>query len=243
MTCLLRGRKRPNDTTIRLTTCVATALTIAILPTGCSTDTRHPDAGARPIVVAVNFVDANGNALSGNGRPDNGVAWLGAIPGAFFGKVHPPIQSIRIGARPDFVIDIDQIQAAYGRVATRMTVDAAAYGYKMIPEETRFTRIGTSFSYDGPRRAGLRIRFADSESKNTLELVFFDRPCRITGTIRKPGKDAIEQIVDVTIDKAGLTWLELEHSRNGADTYDVFRRAPEGLQPLFVVEPTPVATD
>ncbi len=214
----------------------ATLLALAILMNGCATATRHADAGLGSITIPVQFVDANGDAGSEKDRPANGIAWFGAIPGAFFGTVRPPFEPNPIGTRRAFAVNLDELQAVYGRTSATMTADAVAHGFKIIPAETRFSRVATSFSYEGSRRSGLQIRFVDSDSKNTLELVFFDRPCRLTGTIRSPGDTAIQQMVDVTIDKAGLSWLEL--SRNSADEHDVFRRAPDSPHPIFVVGPT-----
>ena len=212
-----------------------TVLALAIILNGCSTATRHADAEMGSTSIPVLFVDANGDAGSEKDRPANGIAWFGAIPGAFFGTVRPPFEPNPIGTRPAFAVNLDELQAVYGRTSATMTADAVAHGFKIIPAETRFSRVATSFTYEGARRPGLQIRFVDSDSKNILELVFFDRPCRLTGTIRTPGNAVVQQIVDVTIDKAGLSWLELSH--NNADDHDVFRRAPDPARPVFVVGP------
>jgi len=219
----------------RRNTVAASLLVLAIFMNGCATATRHADAEPGSTSIPVLFVDANGDAVSEKDRPANGIAWLGAIPGAFFGTVRPPFEPNLIGTRPAFAVNLDKLQAVYRRTSATMTADAVAHGFKIIPAETRFSRVATSFTYEGARRPGLQIKFVDADSKNTRELVFFDRPCRLTGTIRSGGDAAIQQMVDVTIDKAGLSWLELSH--NNVDDHDVFRRAPDSPHPIFVVGP------
>ena len=220
---------------------VITVLTLAIWATGCSTAKLLPAAGTGSVIVPLRFVDVSGNDILPNDRPAKSTALFAPISGAIFGKVHGPIQPIATGILPivsinlDVVsIDLGKFRASYGQQSATITADALASGWKIAPADTRFARVGVSIDYEGPRRDLRQTRFVDSSSKNILLLVFFDRPCRLTGTVLPSARDATKYIVDVIIDKAGLNWLEF--STNGAPNYVVIRHAPGSVRPLLVSE-------
>jgi hypothetical protein len=208
-------------------------LALAALVVGCGSTPHHPDMGTGMIVVPVRFVSAGGDELAARERPADANAQFGAIPGEIFGKIREPLQSEAIGSVPITSIDLNEFVSAFGRQAATMTAVAVATGWQIAPAETRFARIATGASYEGIRQGSALISLRDSESKNTLLLVFFDRPCRLTGAVldASDGGTVTRYSIDVKIEKAGLNWLEFTH--HGDDDHDVIRDVSKTVRPLY----------
>lgn len=82
-----------------------------------------------------------------------------------------------------------------------------AGGLRIEPNDTRFGRVATTIGLSetlGTLKVGFRDHVA---SKYVLVLVFFDRPCRLTGTLRASNGQIWS--ANVAIEKAGLAWLKM----------------------------------
>jgi hypothetical protein len=77
----------------------------------------------------------------------------------------------------------------------------------------------------------LHILFVDSDDSRILTLVYFDRPCRLVGSA-KNGKSTT--VYDVTIEKAGLSWLI--HTPNDT-TESLVHAAPVATRPTLLIRP------
>jgi len=152
--------------------------------------------------MPVKIIDAGGNTIQING-PIHASARLGSIPGTVFGNPQPPFISLKLSGDLTLQIDLNRLREI-GEQATTITAQGIESGWNVVPTDTRFSRVSTNFEYQGSQanRTGL----ADATSGNTLLLVFFDRPCRLTGTIHTPSRasDFSKYVFDVTVEKAGL---------------------------------------
>jgi hypothetical protein len=110
-------------------------------------------------------------------------------------------------------IDLLAIQTMLDRSAATLTAEAVNQGLKIEPAETRVARLATTMRVPLDRQYLLGIGFFDSQTKQGRTLVFFDRPCRVTGMLKTPSGTPAS--VDLTIQRSGLTWLEIPD--NGAD--------------------------
>jgi hypothetical protein len=208
-------------------------LTVALMA-GCTTPKRAPNLATNSIAVPIRFVDVGGNAISARDRPMNATAMLGVIPGGVFGAPDYSLQTERLGKIPALPINLSDLQVALNEQSSTLTKDAETAGWKIDPADTRLARVATTITHEGT--SGLMVGFVDSASKGNLLLVFFDRPCRVTGTVLvQPREDQTTTfVIDVDIEQAGLNWLKITGDSQG---HDVITNTQAPLTPLFVVAP------
>jgi len=105
-------------------------------------------------------------------------------------------------------LDFAELRTQLEEQSTTITNAAVADGLKIEPADTRFGRVATSIGVPDSRITKWRIGFHDNTAwKDALLLVFFDRPCRLTGTL--PDAGGIIDSVDATVTAAGLVWLRV----------------------------------
>ena len=106
-------------------------------------------------------------------------------------------------------------------------------GLTVDPGSTRLLRLGT-FLHDAKTGAYVSgAGFYDLESRDLLMLVYFDRPCRVSGTIRAPAGDRVHEIA---VPASGIYWLRLKKTAPNA------YRVQVEPQPATVVMATPVSS-
>jgi hypothetical protein len=229
------AQRRPYNGSIPVDAILSIGLAMALIMTGCTMAERAPDAATKSINVPIRFVDVSGDAIPVNDRPGNSTATLGVIPGAIFGAPLYPLQTEKLGKILALPINLNELRVVLNQQSTTITADAATAGWKIDPADTRFARVSTTITNEGTRP--LMIGFVDSVTKNGLLLVFFDRPCRLTGTVLFHARNGeiTTFAIDVTVDKAGLNWLKMtDDSDNG---HDILTNTRVPSNPLFVVAP------
>jgi hypothetical protein len=222
------ARRRP----IKATSSIV--LAVALMMTGCTTPKRVPNVATKSITVPISFVDVSGNAISAKDRPVNATAMLGVIPGGVFGAPHYSLQTERLGKILTLPINLSDLRAALNDQSATLTDDAETAGWRIDPADTRFARVATTITHEGT--SGLMVGFVDSASKSNLLLVFFDRPCRLTGTVVVHAREGQTTtfMIDVIVEKAGLNWLKMTGDSQG---HDVITNTQVPANPLFVVAP------
>lgn len=205
---------------------------VIILPFHVLQSTSRLPPNNNSIPVAVKFVNASGNAISVYDRPEDASLLLGAIAGAISGNPKRPLQTVRIAKRPTIEIDLGSLAAAIEPQAATITATAAAAGLQVAPADTKIARVSTLLEWKGTPGSQLYIAFVDSDDSAFVTLVFFDRPCRLVGSV-KDGKSTT--VYDVTIEKAGLIWLI--HTPKDTTGSSVVHAAPATIRPTLLIRP------
>ncbi len=176
---------------------------------GCTMPRPSPNVETDSIVVEAKFIDTKGDPISVDNRPTDSSLTLGAIAGAITGKPTRTLQVVRIAKLSAVEINLDSFAAAVVKQAAPMTPGSADSGLHIDPIDTRFARASTLLNYSGALPGNLFMGFVDPDSKNPLTLVYFDRPCRLTGVtaIANTGSEKLTLVYDVTVEKPGLNWL------------------------------------
>jgi hypothetical protein len=198
--------------------------------------TAYANAESASIYVEARFIDVKGDLVAVDRRPRGSSLTLGVIPGAISGNPTRVLQVDHIGKESGIEIDLGSFEEAIAGHSAPMTAAFAESGLRVDPVETRFARASTLLTYTGVLREDLLVEFADQDSKNPMTLVYFDRPCHLTGS-KATINAATEKLIltyDVTIEKAGLNWLI--RTPNGADGF-IYRAAIESIQQMLVVAP------
>ncbi|MFK7731904.1 MAG: hypothetical protein AB8B48_09845 [Pseudomonadales bacterium] len=138
--------------------------------------------------------------------------WFPAVAGHLFGT--PNVES-SWSATPDekgtFVFPLADIAAELEKMS--LAFDASETALLLEPEDTRFARI-SSFAvreFDGELLG--RASWNDPQSHSELILVYFDRACRMLGSVFY-GEDEVR--VDLQIPAPGLYWLRKHRSLFGS---------------------------
>jgi hypothetical protein len=180
----------------------------------------------------VKFVDSIGDPMTSHDKPVNAYLHMGGIGGATVGMPNGTLQSIRISNQSSVEIRLGTLEVALSKVARPITKDVADY-LTIVPSETRFARASTLLSWNPPPDGTLSVAFlARDDTKKSLGLFYFDRPCRLSG-VHTSGTGATI-VYDMTVKKPGLTWVV--SSREGQNK-SVMRVAQSGTNPIMVVAP------
>jgi hypothetical protein len=129
-----------------------------------------------------------------------------------------------------------ELERFSAKTATGLTSAAAAVGLAIKPSDARLVRIATSILSEEPQWHSAVTNLADSLTKKTLVLVYFDRACRLSGAVITHPSSGGTRTDDyhVVIEKAGLNWLET--SKVGEDSHLEVRQAPASVRPVLTVK-------
>jgi hypothetical protein len=217
----------------RIAKCVHSFCAIASLAAlvgGC-TGPSHLLPNSDSISAEVKFVNGSGEPILVDDRPEDASLLLGAIAGSVTGRPKETLQTVRIGKLARIGIDLRNFSEAIAPRAATMTATAAASGLQIAPADTKFARASTFLKWKGPP-SELTIGFISSDDSSKLTLVFFDRPCRMTGAVNSGEQSTYDY--DVTIEEAGLSWLIITPK---GSTESTIRVAPATIRPTLLVRP------
>jgi hypothetical protein len=198
--------------------------------TGCTTVGQFSGAASGRITIPVMYQDSSGNTLSVEDRPADATVWLGAMPGAIFGGARDRLKTELVASALAFELDLRELSDVAGKQSATLTPAASASGWKIAPEDTRFIRVATNLNYKAPHRQLPMTKFVDLQSDRLLMLVYFDRPCQLTGAIAERGGGHDE--VNVTVGEAGLHWLEV--TGGASEPNHLIRHVSGTITPIFV---------
>jgi hypothetical protein len=182
----------------------------------------------------VKFLDANGGAAPASDRPDHAQLGIGAIDGAISGMPTRNFRVLDLNAAEDITVAPKDMAKALAHEAATLTPTALQSGLRITPADARIARASTVLI--SQLKVPLVTGFFDSASRNGLFLVFFDRPCRLSGTVstKEPWTTPSEYVWDVDVPKAGAEWLEVRQT--GTARYEV-KRMTRPPSPMIVTAP------
>jgi hypothetical protein len=179
----------------------ANAATTAEAPSAEAPSAEAPSP-EQSFQIPVTVLNADSNEVPTDARPSDLTFLVGVISGHINGNPGPHVLGLPIGHAPSLRLDLASLKP--------LSVDAATIGRSMSssvtisPGETRFARLST-VAWSKKKPSSTFVRFADSETREGLLLVYFDRPCRLTG--RAATQDVADY--DFAVDSAGWTWLAI----------------------------------
>lgn len=163
---------------------------------------------AKSLAMTVRILDADRNPLPDGSYAGEVTLYLPFIAGALFGEAEETAairKRVRIGDRLRF-----DLAALRGRVdaAARVWRDAQSSSQVTVsPAETRLVRFGAASTREDGTSFADHTLTLDLDTKETLLLVYTDRPCSIRGSGRA-GAATAEYVVDLPA--AGFHWVRLQ---------------------------------
>jgi hypothetical protein len=210
-----------------------TLLTVCM--SGCSSPPPAADKRSEVMVVPVKFGNIGGDVIRPQERPVKAFVTFGAISGTMLGSAPGPKLAVPIDLGQALSIDMNELQTYMSQHSATLTATPGVTSTLQIdPIDTRFARVAHFVRYESAPRAPGPTRFVDSGSKDNLLLVYFDRPCHLTGTLTYGGAEPGSREYDVVIEHVGLNWLAA--TKKGPGDNSVVHDAPLPVRPVFVIE-------
>ena len=104
------------------------------------------------------------------------------------------------------VLDLRKARATIEALAAPLTEAGAKVGLVISPRETRFVRLATFVGYPGTENGVGGATFHGSARNENLVMVYFDRPCRVSGVSHRSQGSVL---YDVEVAQRGLTLLKI----------------------------------
>ena len=135
------------------------------------------------------------------------------MPGELFGTpMKRKIFVVEVLKNMTFTLDLREGRNKVDNHAVSLKSNRSSKGLKVDPPETRLSRIAT-FPHDARTRKALGGGgFIDPNSRESLILVYVDRPSHISGEVEFPGLAAL---FDIRFDAPGFHWIRFKSIGQG----------------------------
>src|SRR4029077_10805246 len=159
-----------------------------------------------PVAIPVASYNETGDKLPQDAIPRDLALTLGAIPGKFGGTGGKNFASLRIGREESVRLNLDELSVKVSSQAAELD---ASPSLQIRPQGARFARVATGVWFAAKRPVTLSVGFIDSETGHSLTLLYFDRPCRLSGTVfvATPGREPLTDDYDIDVESAGFVWM------------------------------------
>lgn len=194
------------------------AIACSLLLQACSSPGAWDSPGAQALShLSFELVGYDHNFKKPDERPlvNNTVLWLPGLSGAFFGTPDTDSRwSVRANSDDQYELSIEQLQTELSASAAPFDVTETAL--MLEPQTTRLATINSYVlsTFDG-EPLGIS-RWQNQRSKREMMLVYFDRPCRVLGSVFN-GDTEIR--FNVSVPEAGLYWLESKFKLFGPNEF------------------------
>lgn len=188
------------------------AIGFTLLLAACATPADHgavaPAEQRNTKALKTAMLDAGGEPVDAPANQWDLQVSLRAIPGAFGGApfaTHSMLIPIHIGE--SFALPMSELEASMTQLAQRASEQTVASGISVEPADTRFARVATFFYDSGSGRDVMGAGFLDAVTRETVTLSYFDRPCKVRGTVRE---GALQISVAMDVPAAGFHWVRTD---------------------------------
>jgi hypothetical protein len=165
-----------------------------------------PDGSTTHVIGArVEWIDSERRAVPPPSTAKELLLVFSPISGQIDGfYASPPLQTVHARPAGRFLLDLRMMTGKIDAASTTLVKNGFTRGLVMTPQETRFARVATQ-ARDAATDKGIGATvFLEPTSRDYLVMVFVDRSCAYTGTVRI-GNDIVEY--DVRLEHGGFHWL------------------------------------
>lgn len=186
-------------------------LVIATLVPGCtgsgSISASPIHGGVKRLDTTVEYVGPDNVKLQSAHFSKDIVLAFPNISGAIFGApATSPVYIVKVDEKLHFSLNLQENLPEIKSGAAPLSDEWKLLGLSVKPENTRLARLGT-FPFDAVTRKPLGGGgFIDPVSRNTLILVYVDRPCEIKGSINFDNELYVHDLRFIT---GGFHWIKV----------------------------------
>lgn len=215
------------------------AVAIALLVGGCAGALRTAPTSAAALAVTsiharVAYVDESGARLSADLAPPLVLAFP-IIPGQIYGRVRKPLLFVvQPDGRHAFTLDLAAKRAQTDGLAAPLRSLRPYSGLAVKPASARILRLATfAFYRSDSRPVEGGVGFQEQRSGDRLMMIYVDRACHISGTVREP-----DLRVDHAIDLPGPGFYWIRRRRIGTHHF-LMQQVPPPADILLRVQMRP----
>ena len=140
------------------------------------------------ITLQAEYFDKDSNLLNDASLPRIVLFRMPIIAGNLAGEVtSPDLVQLKIKVGEPTILDLEEIITTVESSAASVTKEAAKAGLVVTPKEARFARFVTLVAYPETGKGVGGARFQTTEGNQTILLVYFDRPCQLSGVAHARG--------------------------------------------------------
>jgi len=197
-------------------------------------------AGSSPenpqvIDLPVKFIGFDGKEVRPDMRPYHLSLQWALVPGGFHGdRTLQNLDTQYIGGQTSIRLDLTHLAEKFAPKAAPTTPSEEA-GLEVTPTEAHLARAIPGMWFRISHNIKMKSGFYDADTRETLLLVYFDRPCHMSGidTTRQSIPLESPPKVDVGVDAPGWVWIVIK--KTGPSTYTELR-APSP-HPVLLMAP------
>jgi len=193
---------------------IAVLLLSSALLCGCAGGPALRHAGSLTDVRAtVEYVDGNNLVVDAQYQPRHIVLVFPYVPGQIFGSPGSELLfTLLLTPQSELQLELENALPGLQDGATLLQTVAETAGLTIRPAQTRLARIGT-FPFDAKTLEPLgEGGFIDGNTREHLILMYFNRPCVLSGTLYI---DQNEYVHDIAIPAAGFHFLRVQQQGAG----------------------------
>lgn len=184
-------------------------LLLVLLLSGCAVTGGLSDAerGLTGLQASIEYIDDDNQAIDARFQPGQLVLVFPYVPGQIFGSPGSDILfTVLLTPQGGLQLDLTRALPGLRQGATTLQAGVNTEGLSIRPAGTRLARIGT-FPFDAGTLEPLdEGGFIDARTREHMILVYFDRPCVLSGTLRVGEESYLH---DITIPAAGFHFLRV----------------------------------
>ncbi|MEJ2346263.1 MAG: hypothetical protein P8076_04500 [Gammaproteobacteria bacterium] len=169
------------------------AVVLVVLLGGCAAAIRQSPTPAAGLAVSsiharVAYVDESGAPLAADLAPPLMLAFP-IIPGQIYGRVHKPLLFVvQPDGRHTFSLDLAAKRKQIDALAVPLRPVRTYGGLAVKPASARILRLATfAFYRSDSRPVEGGVGFQEPRSGDALVMIYVDRRCHISGTLREQG--------------------------------------------------------
>ena len=209
---------------------LAIAATCACSPPDQPTNSAALRAPASIRFQAGYFAD-DGTAIESESLPKAIGVHAVPIPGNIFGApVFPALASVYVHTGEPSVLDLGSAESQLKSISTPLTEDGLKAGLRVNPPDARLARLGIFVANADTGKGVPGYASLIGPSKEIYSIVYFDRPCVLSGVAHSEGKTVT---YDIQILSPGIQLLAM--AKVSPATFVVSRAEPQNLITLNIV--------
>jgi hypothetical protein len=168
-------------------------------------EVQAEDSALHRIHSKVVFIDHQRRPVDINNFPKGLNLIFAVVPGQIHGMSQGKVvQSVQAEIGSDFQLDLDGMELKIRDRSTTLMINPYTEGLLVIPSSTQFSRLGTLAVDPTTGKPVGWTSFMDSESSDSLILIYVDQPCSFTGTIHVSGES---YKYEISLKTPGFHWI------------------------------------
>ena len=205
---------------------------VGLLMSSCASNPGEPDTTqAQSFEMSIAYYNENGDPLGHMMKGERILLLFPSIKGQIFGiPRHPILTEVTVSDDQPFMVELPSINSSHSAVMvdTRFTS-----GLSILPAQTQMLRLATMAFEKETREPFAAGSLINPETGDNLILMYFSKPCSITGIVKTSGLSYDHQI---KIRTPGWHWIAGTQPRAGISRLRALKGQPDKVEFAITVD-------